>query len=75
MVSIIISLTLIVIVIIITFGILAYDEDESVVQTLCQTLRYISENNKEIELRRLKVLEESPELKKIILNPKIMKED
>ena len=51
-------------------GVLSYNEHESIVQSWCETRKHISDNKKEIELRRLEVLEKTPELRQLIFHPK-----
>ena len=64
------SLTVVSLAIVVTVGILAFNEHESIVQSWCETRKHISDNKKEIELRRLEVLEKTPELRQLIFHPK-----
>lgn len=68
-------LTIIGLAIISVFGILAYNENESIVKSWCDTRKYISDNKKQIELRRLEVLEKTPELRKLIFHPKTLEKE
>jgi hypothetical protein len=72
---IIFSLTVIMLVLILTIGCLAYNERESIVQSWCETRKHISDNKKEIELRRLEVLEKTPELRQLIFHPKMIEKE
>ena len=56
-------------------GVLAYNEHESIVQSWCETRKHISDNKKEIELRRLEVLEKTPELRQLIFHPKMIEKE
>ena len=64
------AFTVIVISVLFLVGILFYNEHESIVQSWCETRKHISDNKKEIELRRLEVLEKTPELRQLIFHPK-----
>ena len=64
------AFTVIVIGVLFLVGVLSYNEHESIVQTWCETRKHISDNKKEIELRRLEVLEKTPELRQLIFHPK-----
>ncbi len=44
-------------------------------KTWCETRKYVSDNKKIIELRRLDVLEKSPELRQLIFHPKTLEKD
>lgn len=68
-------LTIIAIAIIIMFGCLAYNEKESIVQTWCDARKHVSDNKKEVELRRLDVLEKTPELRQLIFHPKTLEKE
>ncbi len=39
-------------------------------RTWCETRKHVSDNKKEVELRRLDVLEKTPELRQLIFHPK-----
>ena len=39
-------------------------------KTWCDTRKHVSDNKKEVELRRLEVLEKTPELRQLIFHPK-----
>jgi len=41
-------------------------------KTWCETRKYVSNNKKEVELRRLEVLEKTPELRQLIFHPKTL---
>ena len=41
-------------------------------KTWCDTRKHVSDNKKEIELRRLDVLEKTPELRQLIFHPKVI---
>jgi hypothetical protein len=64
------SFTVITLAVVIAFASLAYNDKESIVQTWCETRKHISDNKKEVELRRLDVLEKTPELRQLIFHPK-----
>ena len=68
--GIIFSITIIMLALIIAIASLAYNEKESIAQTWCETRKHISDNKKEVELRRLEVLEKTPELRQLIFHPK-----
>ena len=65
-------LTIIILSIIIAIAFLAYNEDESIVQTWCDSWKHVSDNKKEIEFRRLEVLEKTPELRQLIFHPETL---
>jgi len=44
-------------------------------KTWCETRKYVSDNKKIIELRRLDVLEKSPELRQLIFHPKTLEKE
>lgn len=44
-------------------------------KTWCETRKHVSDNKKIIELRRLDVLEKSPELRQLIFHPKTLEKD
>lgn len=69
------SLTVVSLAIVVTIGILAFNEHESIVQSWCETRKHISDNKKEIELRRLEVLEKTPELRQLIFHPKMIEKE
>ena len=43
---------------------------EDNLRTWCETRKHVSDNKKEVELRRLEVLEKTPELRQLIFHPK-----
>lgn len=63
------------IVLIICVTCLAYNEHGSIVDSWCETRIHISDNKKQIELRRLEVLEKTPELRKLIFHPKTLEKE
>ena len=69
------AFTVIVISVLFLVGVLSYNEHESVVQSWCETRKHISDNKKEIELRRLEVLEKTPELRQLIFHPKMIEKE
>ena len=44
-------------------------------KTWCDTRKHVSDNKKEIELRRLEVLEKTPELRQLIFHPKYLEKE
>ena len=44
-------------------------------KTWCDTREHVSDNKKEVELRRLEVLEKTPELRQLIFHPKIIEKE
>lgn len=69
------SLTVISLAVVAAFSYLAYNENESIVQFWCETRKHISDNKKEVELRRLEVLEKTPELRQLIFHPKTLEKE
>ena len=69
------SLTVISLAVVAAFACLAYNEKESIVQSWCDTRKHVSDNKKEIELRRLEVLEKTPELRQLIFHPKYLEKE
>lgn len=45
---------------------------EANLRTWCETRKHVSDNKKEVELRRLEVLEKTPELRKLVFHPNEM---
>jgi hypothetical protein len=41
----------------------------------CETRKHVSDNKKEVELRRLDVLEKTPELRQLIFHPKTLEKE
>jgi hypothetical protein len=44
-------------------------------KTWCETRKHVSDNKKEVELRRLEVLEKAPELRQLIFHPKTLEKE
>lgn len=44
-------------------------------RTWCETRKHVSDNKKEVELRRLDVLEKTPELRQLIFHPKDLEKE
>ena len=44
-------------------------------KTWCETMKHVSDNKKEVELRRLEVLEKTPELRQLIFHPKTLEKE
>ena len=44
-------------------------------KTWCETRKHVSDNKKEVELRRLDVLEKTPELRQLIFHPKTLEKE
>ena len=44
-------------------------------KTWCETKKHVSDNKKEVELRRLDVLEKTPELRNLIFHPKTLEKE
>ena len=44
-------------------------------KTWCETRKHVSDNKKEVELRRLDVLEKTPELRQLIFHPKTLESE
>lgn len=66
---------LVIIIFIIAVGILISDSPNGNISEWCETRKHISDNKKEIELRRLEVLEKSPELRQLIFHPKTLEKE
>lgn len=47
----------------------------SAIEHFTDAMKHISDNKKEIEFRRLEVLEKTPELRQLIFHPKIMEKE
>lgn len=43
--------------------------------TWCETRKHVSDNKKEVEMRRLEVLEKTPELRQLIFHPKTLEKE
>ncbi len=48
---------------------------EANLRTWCETRKHVSDNKKEVELRRLDVLEKTPELRQLIFHPKTLEKE
>jgi hypothetical protein len=48
---------------------------ETNLKTWCETRKHVSDNKKEVELRRLEVLEKTPELRQLIFHPKTLEKE
>jgi hypothetical protein len=44
-------------------------------KTWCETRKHVSDNKKEVEFRRLEVLEKTPELRELIFHPKTLEKE
>jgi hypothetical protein len=44
-------------------------------RTWCETRKHVSDNKKEVEMRRLEVLEKTPELRQLIFHPKTLEKE
>jgi hypothetical protein len=44
-------------------------------KTWCETRKHVSDNKKEVEMRRLEVLEKTPELRQLIFHPKTLEKE
>ena len=66
---------LVFIILIIAVACLIADCPNTNIEKWCETRKHISDNNKEIELRRLDVLEKSPELRQLIFHPKTLEKE
>ncbi len=66
---------IVIIIFIIAVGILISDSPNGNINEWCETRKHISDNKKEIELRRLEVLEKSPELRQLIFHPKTLEKE
>ena len=66
---------IVIIIFIIAVGILISDSPNGNIKEWCETRKHISDNKKEIELRRLEVLEKSPELRQLIFHPKTLEKE
>ena len=66
---------LVFIILIIAVACLIGDSPNSNIKEWCETRKHISDNKKEIELRRLDVLEKSPELRQLIFHPKTLEKE
>ncbi len=44
-------------------------------KTWCETRKYVSDNKKMVEFRRLEVLEKTPELRGLIFHPKTLEKE
>ena len=48
---------------------------ETNLKTWCETRKHVSDNKKEVGLRRLEVLEKAPELRQLIFHPKPLEKE
>ena len=63
---------LVLVILIIAVALLIGDCPNTNIEKWCETRKHISDNKKEIELRRLDVIEKSPELRQLVFHPKIL---
>lgn len=62
-------------IVVITLGFLLYTEDKDIIKNWCDAKIHVSDNKKQIELRRLEVLEKTPELRNLIFHPKTLEKE
>lgn len=60
---------------IVLFVVVGFQPMTKNVEKWCEMRKTLSNNRKEIELRRLEVLEKTPELRQLIFHPKIIENE
>jgi len=68
------AIVVIVCVVVVSFFI-AIQPFTSNLKTWSEAWKHVSDNKKEIELRRLEVLEKTPELRQLIFHPKVIEKE
>lgn len=75
LVNIIWALFFLLVIVVITLGILLYTEDNDIIKNWCDAKIHVSDNKRQIELRRLEILEKTPELRNLIFHPKTLEKE